>query len=197
MRVQRVALALALSLFAATLSAQLSPSLDAGNQRFQRGALLFAGLNELRTELVPDQHPEVTILSCADSRVPPELVFDQTLGDIFVVREAGNVADTFGLASLKYALTHHYTGTLVVLGHQNCGAVKLAMTDPATWPNDDDVRALLKRIRTAIGNEQDLATAIKINARASAKQVSTALGGAPTIAAYYDMSTGKVTRLSP
>jgi len=194
MRVHRIALAV--FLFAATLSAQISPELDAGNQRFRRGALLFAGLNELRVDLVADQKPKITILSCADSRVPPELVFDQTLGDIFVVRVAGNVSDTFSMASLKYAKSHRYTGTLVVLGHQNCGAVKEAMKPESEWPDDADLRALLTRIRTAIGNEQDFATAVKINARKSAQALQNQLD-VPVIAAYYDMSTGKVTRLSP
>ena len=184
-----------LVLFATSLSAQISCDLDSGNERFRRGALLFAGLNEARRELVSGQYPEITILGCADSRVPPELVFDQTLGSVFVVRVAGNVADSFGLASLKYAKAHDYTKTLVVLGHQNCGAVKEAIDmNPDNPPKDPDLRALLTWIRAAIGNERNLEKAIKLNAQVSAKYVSEKLG-VRAVAAYYSIESGKVEAL--
>jgi len=78
-------------------------------------------------ELVLGQHPHATILSCADSRVPPEIVFDQGLGAMFTVRSAGNVAGDIEIGSLEYAVAHLDTPLLVVMGHQSCGAVTAAV----------------------------------------------------------------------
>jgi carbonic anhydrase len=78
-------------------------------------------------ELASEQHPHTAVLSCADSRVPPEIVFDQGLGDLFVVRVAGNVAGDAELASLEYAAEHLRVPLVVVLGHQKCGAVTAAV----------------------------------------------------------------------
>jgi len=78
-------------------------------------------------ELASGQHPHAAVLSCADSRVPPEIVFDQGLGDLFTVRVAGNVAGDAELASLEYAAEHLNVPVVVVLGHQKCGAVTAAV----------------------------------------------------------------------
>jgi carbonic anhydrase len=77
-------------------------------------------------ELVSDQHPHAMILACADSRVPPEVVFDQGLGDLFTVRVAGNIVDDAVTASFEYGVEHLHTPLLVVMGHQSCGAVTAA-----------------------------------------------------------------------
>ena len=81
---------------------------------------------ERRTELAKTQHPFAAIVSCSDSRVPPEIVFDQGLGDLFVVRVAGNVINDEGLGSIEYTVDHLGTRLILVLGHQSCGAVKAA-----------------------------------------------------------------------
>jgi carbonic anhydrase len=78
-------------------------------------------------DLVKGQHPHATVLSCADSRVPPEIVFDQGLGDLFTVRSAGNVAGDIELGSIEYAVAHLDTPVVVVMGHQSCGAVTAAV----------------------------------------------------------------------
>jgi carbonic anhydrase len=78
-------------------------------------------------ELVHGQHPHASILSCADSRVPPEIIFDQGLGDLFTVRAAGNVAGDIEIGSLECAVAHLDTPLLVVMGHQSCGAVTAAV----------------------------------------------------------------------
>ena len=78
-------------------------------------------------ELSIAQHPFAIILGCADSRVIPELIFDQGVGDLFVIRLAGNVADDAVIASIEYAIEHLGTRLVVVLGHENCGAVKAAV----------------------------------------------------------------------
>ncbi|HEX3229536.1 MAG TPA: carbonic anhydrase, partial [Pyrinomonadaceae bacterium] len=79
-----------------------------------------------REELANAQHPFAVIVGCADSRVPPEIVFDQGLGDLFVLRVAGNVIDDHSLGSAEYAVDHLGVRLMVVLGHQRCGAVKAA-----------------------------------------------------------------------
>ncbi len=97
-----------------------------GNRRFVTGNLYPKNLGRDKREdlLVNGQHPFAVIITCSDSRVPPELVFDQALGDLFVVRVAGNVLDSVSLGSVEYAVDHLHTPLVVVLGHENCGAVQ-------------------------------------------------------------------------
>jgi len=109
--------------------------LMAGNQRFQSDAtghpLLHA---KRRAELVGGQAPFAVILSCSDSRVPPELIFDQGLGGLFVVRVAGNTVTRAGLESIDYAVDHLGANLIMVLGHDSCGAVKGALTECVSKP---------------------------------------------------------------
>src|ERR1700730_18602534 len=105
-----------------------------GNRTFAGGKVTFDHLADLRRESAAHQEPPVTVLSCSDSRVPPELVFDRSIDQLFVVRVAGNVASAFELASIEFAIANGYTKLIVVLGHEECGAVRAALTptDPAT-----------------------------------------------------------------
>jgi carbonic anhydrase len=99
-----------------------------GNNRFVSGQLAAKDLGAGRREaLLKGQHPFAVILSCSDSRVPPELLFDQAMGDLFVVRTAGNVVDAVAVGSVEYAVEHLHTPLVVVMGHENCGAVKAAV----------------------------------------------------------------------
>jgi carbonic anhydrase len=99
--------------------------LEDGNERFVSGKLSHPDLAvERRRAFATYQAPFATLLSCSDSRVPPELIFDQNLGDLFIVRVAGNVADTVGLATLEYGYSALNSKLIVVLGHEGCGAVK-------------------------------------------------------------------------
>ena len=113
--------------------AQALARLVEGNQRFQKDAtghpLLHA---KQRASLVGGQSPFAAILSCSDSRVPPELIFDQGLGGLFVVRLAGNTVTRAGLESLDYAVDHLGANLIVVLGHDSCGAVKGASVECAS-----------------------------------------------------------------
>jgi carbonic anhydrase len=103
--------------------------LIAGNERYATGHLLHPRLDEdRRTEVAQGQHPIAIVVGCSDSRVPPEIVFDQGLGDIFVVRLAGNVVDDLALGSIEYAVEHLHAHLIVVLGHDKCGAVQAAVT---------------------------------------------------------------------
>lgn len=180
-----------------------------GNRQFTSGRITYDQLTTERAQLRDHQNPPVTILSCSDSRVPPELIFNQSIGSLFVIRTAGNVADEYGLASIEFAIANGYTKLLVVLGHEACGAVKasLAHDDPPT----PSLRQLAERIRMSfIGipwNAKDPATfrrAIEANARAAAAALpaqSTVVrdaafaGTLQIVPAYYDFGTGEVRRV--
>lgn len=101
----------------------------AGNERFINGKLKNQDISESKkVELLEaGQHPIAAILGCSDSRVPPELLFDQGLGDLFVIRDAGNVVDAMALGSIEYAVEHLKVPLIVVLGHEKCSAVKAAV----------------------------------------------------------------------
>jgi carbonic anhydrase len=102
--------------------------LKEGNRRFVDGKLIHAHqAADWRMHLTSGQQPFATILSCSDSRVPPELVFDQGFGDLFIIRVAGNIVDSDVLGSISYAMIHLKTPLLVVMGHEKCGAVKAAI----------------------------------------------------------------------
>ncbi len=98
-----------------------------GNQRFVAGERADRDFPSRRVDLIEGQHPFATIITCSDSRVPPELLFDQGLGDVFIIRNAGNVVDGIELGSIEYGVHHLHTPVLVVLGHQSCGAVTAAV----------------------------------------------------------------------
>jgi carbonic anhydrase len=128
---------LAVSAFtAAAISQEAAPPtadaalklLKEGNARFVEGKLAAKDIAPRRAEVAKGQHPFAIVLACADSRVAPELVFDQGLGDIFVLRVAGNITDPFILGSIEYGVGHVHVPLVVVLGHENCGAVAAALT---------------------------------------------------------------------
>ncbi|WP_088224964.1 carbonic anhydrase [Desulfosporosinus sp. FKB] len=100
-----------------------------GNQRFKSGTVLNKDISiTRRTDLLRNgQHPFAVIVSCSDSRVPPEMLFDQALGDLFVIRVAGNVITPVELGSVEYAVEHLKVPLVVVLGHESCGAVTAAV----------------------------------------------------------------------
>jgi carbonic anhydrase len=109
-----------------TSADQVWNDLAAGNQRFVTGKTAAHDFPGQRKALTKSQHPQVAVLSCSDSRVPPELVFDTGLGELFVVRSAGEDDDPLSLGSLEYAIEHLGSTVIVVLGHQSCGAVTAA-----------------------------------------------------------------------
>ncbi|MGV8126405.1 MAG: carbonic anhydrase [Methanothrix sp.] len=99
-----------------------------GNLRYAQGNASHPHQSlERRSELVSGQHPFAVILGCSDSRIPPELIFDQGLGDVFVIRTAGEVVDNASLASIEYAVEHLGVPLVMVLGHDSCGAVTAAV----------------------------------------------------------------------
>jgi carbonic anhydrase len=175
-----------------------------GNKRFTSGRLTAhdRDLTILRQHTEEKQEPFVAVLSCADSRVPVELVFDQSIGHIFVVRLAGNVITPEIIGSLEYGAAVLGTKAILVMGHSNCGAVK------ATIQGKDvpgQISALFPHIRPAVDQAgPDLESATKANAKIQAtllRQSSTVIsslvksGSLKVSAAYYELSTGTVTLL--
>jgi len=154
-------------------------------------------------ELTTTQHPHATILSCADSRVAPEIVFDQGLGDLFDVRVAGNIAGDAEIASIEYAADHLGVPVLVVLGHQRCGAVTAA-TEPGEAPGHLPV--LIAAIRPAVEQARGMPgdtidNAVRINVENVVRQLTgsqpvlaglTAAGRLQVVGAVYSLDTGKI-----
>jgi carbonic anhydrase len=175
-----------------------------GNRRFAEGRLTsFAeDLDILKAKTVDKQEPFAAVLSCADSRVPVELIFDQSIGHVFVTRVAGNIATTPIIASLEYGVAVLGTKAIIVLGHANCGAVKASIEAKAV---PGQISALYAYIRPAVDQAgPDLEAAIKANAKIQAgllRQSSPVLADhikqnqLKIIAGYYDLSSGKVTLL--
>src|SRR5438067_11616610 len=132
--------------------AEAIAKLKEGNARYTSGNLQHPGqTTERRAELAKSQHPFAIIVSCSDSRVPPEIVFDQGLGDLFVVRVAGNVIDDHSQGSIEYAVDHLAVRLIVVLGHQSCGAVKAAKeTIAAKTKATAHIQSLITAIQPAV-----------------------------------------------
>src|SRR5437667_9727661 len=123
---------------------------------YENAGMIFLGMTaeqaaKRRTELTKSQHPFATIVSCSDSRVPPEIVFDEGLGDLFVLRVAGNVINDESLGSIEYAVDHLAVRLIVVLGHQRCGAVKAAKdTIDAKTEAPAHIQSLVTAIKPAV-----------------------------------------------
>ncbi len=119
-----------------------------GNERFVKGWPDRPNQSDRRRrEIASGQNPIAVILGCADSRVPPEVVFDQGLGDLFVVRVAGNLVDDIVLGSIEYAVEHLHVPLVMVLGHDRCGAVSAAVEGGASH---DHVHSLIAALRPAV-----------------------------------------------
>ena len=123
-------------------------ALQKGNARFAKGKMLQPRRNQARRdETAKGQHPLVTVLTCADSRLPPEIVFDQGIGDVFTVRVAGNVADVDEIGTIEYGVGHLQTPLCVVLGHTSCGAVTAVVKGAEVHGN---IPALIDNIIPAV-----------------------------------------------
>jgi carbonic anhydrase len=192
----------------AVAPAEAIAKLKEGNGRYTNGKLQHPGqTTERRAELTKDQHPFAVIVSCSDSRVPPEIVFDQGLGDLFVVRVAGNVIDDHGLGSIEYAVDHLGARLIVVLGHQSCGAVKAAKeTIAAKSKAPGHIQSLVMAIQPAVEAtaKGDLEATVEANVKNVVQAVRTSTpilkpkvdsGEVQVIGGYYSLDTGAVTFL--
>ena len=149
-----------------------------------------------RLETGSGQWPFAIVLTCADSRVIPELIFDQGIGDIFVARVAGNVATSEVIGSIQYAVQYIRTELVVVLGHESCGAVDAAINAPSNAPKE--LADLVNQIQCAIGTTKALQKAAEKNAKAQAAKLRKALKTlthAKVYAATYGLRSGAVTWL--
>lgn len=183
--------------------------LQDGNARFVSGESQHPHeAREWRSILEGGQRPFAVVLGCSDSRVPPELLFDQGFGDLFIVRVAGNVVDTDVIASIEYAVDHLDTRLVVVMGHSNCGAVTATLdelTDPG--PEAAEIVSLLYRIEPAVvglpdGSSRDekITEAVKRNVELAVRRLtrvpdlrrSMDAGRITVVGAVYDMHTGRV-----
>lgn len=135
----------------------------AGNVRFVDSKPLPKDYLGERSQQAAGQHPYAIVLACADSRLSPEILFDESLGKLFVVRTAGHVVDPVALGSIEYAVEHLHVNLFFVLGHESCGAVKATIDGGEAPPN---IKALLRRIRPAVekAHSQDLAEKDLLNA---------------------------------
>jgi carbonic anhydrase len=175
--------------------------LKAGNERFAKSKI-SAGqpVAARRAETAQDQHPFAIVVGCADSRTAPEIIFDQSIGDLFVIRTAGNLVDDYALGSIEYAVGHLGTRLIVVLGHARCGAVKAALGgDSAPGHINSLVRDIQPAVTAAKGKEGDaLVNAIHENdAEVAAKvrkeaQLGELASQVKIVEGYYNLDTGKV-----
>lgn len=183
--------------------------LKAGNDRYVKNASAPVSLSQVtRQSLTKGQTPFATVLSCADSRVPPEYIFNTGLGDLFVVRAAGEVIDRSVLASIEYGAEHLHIPLLVVMGHESCGAVKAAVENAAVeGPN---LKYLVEAIRTGTKRtpveQGELRTAILANveqvindAMANSQVLRHVVerGELQIVGAYYELATGRVIFSEP
>ena len=173
-----------------------------GNKRFVSDNSELVNINaERREQLKNGQHPYATIVSCSDSRVSPSLIFNAGLGEIFDVRLAGNVVDPDALGSIEYAVDHLHTPLIVVLGHQNCGAVTAAYdTVVKGTPAVGNMAAFIDQIKPSVNPKGSINDAINNNVDRVVKQIKEdpiikneiAAGKVEVLGAYYSFD-GTVT----
>ena len=176
--------------------------LEEGNQRFVNDKLEGRLQDSKRRDsLTGGQEPFAIFLSCADSRVVPELAFDTGLGELFVVRVAGNVANTSSIASIEYAVAHLKSQVIVVLGHESCGAVTAAMGRGDNGPNLNHLLDHISPALNSCGDDATLKEVVKCNAEKNADALynnSAIIKGAvdsgdlKIIPAYYNLDSGLV-----
>lgn len=194
------------SLFADSKSDEALQKLMAGNERFINGKPIHPNQDELHRGTVSEkQEPFAVVVCCSDSRVAPEIIFDRGLGDTFVVRVAGNVVGDLGTESICFAADLLEAPLIMVLGHENCGAVKAVLKG---GKNQRDIPAIAKKIEPAILEAKKmkgdaLTHAIELNAKAvkaglEQNQILSKFireGKLKVVAAYYDFTSGKVSLL--
>ncbi len=178
--------------------------LKEGNQRFIETKTKHPNLSKERRQLLTSgQEPFAVIVSCSDSRVPPEVIFDQGLGDLFVVRSAGNTVDKLGIGSIEYAAAVLDSSLIVVMGHEKCGAVSAAISGKPLPGHIQDVAKSIRLNDTdksctmndkldcaIIGNVEAVAEQLKNSQPILAPMLKA--GSIKIVGAYYDLESGKV-----
>ncbi len=195
-----------------TPEVQLSPQaalqqLMEGNKRFAEDKTTCPERNQMRRlATAAKQKPFAVILGCSDSRIPPEIAFDQGIGDVFVVRVAGNIVSTTELDSIEYSAIYNNSSIIMVLGHENCGAIQAVLAKQT-----QDIESIAELIKPALKNidksnstsATQLVDAIKANVQHSVTLIKQSspiaklmkAGKIDVVGAYYDFNTGLVTLL--
>jgi len=186
---------------------QATQRLLEGNKRYVEAKATHPNQTPARRgEVANGQHPFAAVVSCADSRVPPEIVFDQGLGDLFVVRLAGDIIDDATLGSLEYAVEHLGVASIVVLGHERCGAVDAAVKGGEA---PGHIGTLIKAIQPAVDKAKTqpgdvLDNAVRANVANAVEQLKSSApilkeaiekGSLSIVGARYDLDDGAVTML--
>lgn len=176
-----------------------------GNERYVQDKLEHPNRSvERRQAIISKQEPFATIIGCSDSRVSPEIVFDQGVGDLFVVRVAGNVIGPLELDSIEYSILHLHAAVVLVLGHENCGAV-----DAVVHGTTQDIEAVAQLVQPAvdIARQQNPSNLLEASIKANALRMKNYLLDTPLIkkyiedkklevyAGYYNLGTGAVELL--
>lgn len=206
------------AVFTRNRQAEISPDdsialLREGNERFHEGRSVNCDLMKQLRETAQHQHPHAAIVGCIDSRVPPEIVFDQRLGDVFCARVAGNIVNVDILGSLEYATEVAGAKAIVILGHNACGAVKsavdgvklgnitpllanldpaLATIKPSDGPRDSHNHGLVQKV----AEENARLTAASLVRRSPILEGLVKSGRLKVVAAMHDITTGQVSWLS-
>jgi len=171
-----------------------------GNDRFVHDKSICPDRSaDRRAASAAKQKPFAIVLGCSDSRVPPELAFDQGIGDLFVVRVAGNVVGDTEIDSVAYSALYNGSALIVVLGHESCGAVSAVLENKA-----HDIDCIEKFIRPAVAEHRDLSEAIQANIQHSVDVIKQSSAIAPLIkggkievvGAYYHLKTGEIRFLN-
>ena len=210
---------IAFFLFAATASGALTPDeaikkLKDGNKRYVTGKTTHPNQTQARRqETIGGQHPFASVLACSDSREPVEIIFDQGIGDIFVIRVAGNVVDTIEVGSIEYGVAHLDTPVVLVLGHTHCGAVAAAVKDAQVQGSIVPlVENIIPAVYTAREKDPKL-TGAKLMARATEENIWLSIenlisrssiireeikdGKLQVLGAIYNIENGKIDWLGP
>lgn len=177
--------------------------LKLGNDRFVAQKMKHPNLDKVRREKLSSmQRPFAVILSCSDSRVPPEIIFDQGLGDIFVIRNAGNVLDEHVIGSIEYAVHHLGVNLVLVLGHESCGAVGAAMSETKESPSIESIKAAIEPAICKCKKDETYTydNVIRTHAQLDVKNILedkefcefAKKHHVQIIPAYYSINTGKV-----
>jgi carbonic anhydrase len=192
-----------------TVADEIWAKLSAGNKRFMAGKHTTVNYAAARKSLVKGQQPEVIILGCADSRVPPEFVFDRNLGELFVVRDAGNIPDKVSLGSIEYAVEHLHAKALLILGHESCGAVAAAVSGKEMPTSNlsaivDSISPAFEGSKTCVIGKDVNMSCVELNVKQSSKDVisrspilkkAVSDGHLAVIRAVYKMESGEVVRI--
>ena len=196
------------SVYAGKADDQPLDKLMQGNARYVSGHISKKDSGEAyRKELAKGQHPFAVVVACSDSRVSPSIIFDEGLGNIFVVRTAGNIVDPIAVGSIEYGVEHLHAPLVVVLGHESCGAVTAAVESKGT--PEGNIGAIIKKIMPAvkkakaslkkgdnliyastIENVKDVAGEIVKKSKIISDEMRE--GKVKVVGAYYSISTGRV-----